>query len=147
MSESASTTEARVGFRTEVQLQVSATLDMLPIVRSVAGNLAMRADFDLDAVADFKLAVDEACSTLLLRATTGTKLSCDFALYRDEVRFAARVDSPVADQPDKESFSWHVLTTLTDNVRLWVDQEAAEATDSHHIVHIELSKQRTPGQA
>ena len=36
----------------------------LPAVRAMAGDLAMRMDFDLDAVEDLRLAVDEACATL-----------------------------------------------------------------------------------
>ena len=36
----------------------------LPAVRAMAGDLAMRMDYDLDAVEDLRLAVDEACATL-----------------------------------------------------------------------------------
>src|SRR2546423_3530913 len=39
-----------------IELRLAARLEHLPIIRSVAANLAIRADFDLDSIADLKLA-------------------------------------------------------------------------------------------
>src|SRR4051794_33253197 len=47
-----------------LELRVPTTATQLPAVRAMAGDLAMRMDYDLDAVEDLRLAVDEACATL-----------------------------------------------------------------------------------
>src|SRR3712207_2793671 len=47
-----------------LELRVPTSPTQLPAVRAMAGDLAMRMDFDLDAVEDLRLAVDEACATL-----------------------------------------------------------------------------------
>ena len=60
------TTGAATGERRSerLELRVPASRTQLPAVRAMAGDLAMRMDFDLDAVEDLRLAVDEASATL-----------------------------------------------------------------------------------
>ena len=56
---------AQDGRRAErLELRVPTTATQLPAVRAMAGDLAIRMDYDLDAVEDLRLAVDEACATL-----------------------------------------------------------------------------------
>ena len=61
-----------------VELRMAANPTQLSIVRAVAADIAMRQDFDLDAIEDLKLAVDEACSTLITLAAPDAVLSCTF---------------------------------------------------------------------
>ena len=49
-------------------MRIPADLSQLFVLRSLAATLALREDFDLDQVEDVKLAVDEMCSALVLRA-------------------------------------------------------------------------------
>ncbi|MFD1051218.1 ATP-binding protein, partial [Kibdelosporangium lantanae] len=58
----------------DIELRVPAELRYLPILRSLAATIALREDFDLDFVADFKLAVDEAGSMLVTAAYPGAEL-------------------------------------------------------------------------
>jgi len=61
--------------RTErLELRVPTSRTQLPAVRAMTGDLAMRMDFDLDAVEDLRLAVDEASATLAAIASPGAPL-------------------------------------------------------------------------
>ncbi|HET9143917.1 MAG TPA: ATP-binding protein [Actinophytocola sp.] len=128
-----------------IELRLAARLEHLPIIRSVAANLAIRADFDLDSIADLKLAVDEACSTLITRATKGATLSCRFFLRPNEIRFAATVHSKSDHEPSRDSFGWRVLTTLTDRAETWVEVNGSTPDGRGPLVHIELTKRKTLG--
>jgi serine/threonine-protein kinase RsbW len=126
----------------EIELRLGAELTNLPIIRSLTSSIAMRADFDLDAIADLKLAVDEACSTLITRATPEATLRCRFRVSKDEIRFVVSIPSTSDAKPSSDSFGWRVLTTLADDTHCWVDRNGGE-----HLVHIELAKRRADGTA
>lgn len=119
-------------------MRLGANLVHLPIVRSVAVNIAMRADFDIDAISDLELAVDESCSSLITHAAPGSVLTCRFTIGADEIVFTATVNSLEPTTPSTTTFGWRVLSTLTDNVEAWVES----GRDSHHQIHLELTKLR-----
>lgn len=100
-----------------VEIRISARPALIPTVRAVASDLAGRADFDLDAISDLRMAVDEACATLVALSPEDGLLSCQFVVSDD--RIAVTVSSP-ASRPDTavntESFGWRVLQTLADAV-------------------------------
>lgn len=129
----------------EIELRLGAELANLPIIRSLTSSIAMRADFDLDAIADLKLAVDEASSTLITRAVAGATLSCRFVVSKDEIRFVATVPTTNDAKPSSDTFGWRVLTTLTDHAESRVEHGAGPA--GQHVVHIELAKRRADGTA
>lgn len=127
-----------------IELRLGAVLEHLPIIRSLAASIAMRADFDLDAIADIKLAVDEACSMLITRAVHGATLVCEFSLSKEEIRFTTSVRSISDAEPDPDSFGWRVLTTLTDHVAAHIETSSATGNgDNRHLVRIELAKRKT----
>ncbi|RZQ62001.1 ATP-binding protein [Amycolatopsis suaedae] len=126
-----------LGDRNDIEIRLGADLAHLPIIRGVASNIAMRADFDLDTIADLRLAVDEACSELITRATTGSSMRCRFTFDDDQLRFHGAVLSADRAVPDTGSFGWKVLTTLADEATSW-----AEADGTGHVVHIALAKRR-----
>jgi len=128
----------------EIELRIGAVLTNLPIIRSLASSIAMRADFDLDSIADLKLAVDEACSTLITQGAPDTTLRCCFSVTRDEIRFVVTVASTSDKQPSSDSFGWRVLTTLTDHTASWVEPDEHDG-GGRHLVHIELAKRRAEG--
>ncbi|MFF5991417.1 ATP-binding protein [Prauserella flavalba] len=129
-----------VGAQDDIELRLGASLVHLPIIRSVAANIAMRADFDLDAIADLRLAVDEACSTLITRAVPGTTMVCRFTIDDDELRFSGAVTSADHEAPSTASFGWRVLTTLADSADSWVETAARDGQG--HWVHVELAKRK-----
>jgi serine/threonine-protein kinase RsbW len=49
-----------------VEVLVDSDPSLVATVRTVAADLAGRADFDLDAIADLRMAVDESCAALLV---------------------------------------------------------------------------------
>lgn len=122
----------------DIELWLGADLVHLPIVRSVVATVATRADFDLDAIADLRLAVDEACSTLITRAVPGSTMRCRFTVTDEELRFTGSVHSTTDSAPSTKSFGWRVLTTLTDSV----DTHVASNGHQRHQVDIELAKRR-----
>ena len=120
----------------DIELKVPAEARYLPIIRSLAATIAMREDFDLDFVADLKLAVDEACSMLSGAAWPGTELRCRFRVTGDTIAVQATALSTVEALPlDTTSFGWRVLTTLTDSAGTRVEQ-----VPGGYRVLIELSK-------
>lgn len=110
-------TLAQDGRRAErLELRVPTTPTQLPAVRAMAGDLAMRMDYDLDAVEDLRLAVDEACATLALVAAGDSPLTVVFESSRTGLHIEAWV--PTADGADvpREGFGWAVLGSLVDAV-------------------------------
>lgn len=106
-----------------VELRVRADASQLSIVRAVSAAIAGQADFDLDAIADVRLAMDEACSILIVRAVAGATLSCRFLTTDDELRVS--ISTPVTESVpgEQRSFGWHVLNTLTDSIAMSRDAD------------------------
>jgi serine/threonine-protein kinase RsbW len=99
-----------------LELRVPTSPTQLPAVRAMTGDLAMRMDFDLDAVEDLRLAVDEACAILAAIALRDVPLTVVFEATRDALRIDAWVPtSPGTDVP-RDGFGWAVLQTLVDSV-------------------------------
>lgn len=108
---------AEQGLRaTPVEIGVAASVSQLPIVRGLAETLVLLSEFTLDEVADIRLAVDEAASTVIALAAPGTTLQCVFTV--GETDLVVRVSGVAGKEglPDQRSFGWHVLRTLTDEV-------------------------------
>jgi serine/threonine-protein kinase RsbW len=135
---------AQDGRRAErLELRLPTTPTQLPAVRAMAGDLAMRMDYDLDAVEDLRLAVDEACATLSTVALGDEPLTVVFETTRSGLHIEAWV--PAADGVDvpRDGFGWAVLHTLVDAV----DERAATAAEvpagdgsGQHVVVIAMDK-------
>jgi serine/threonine-protein kinase RsbW len=121
----------------DIEVRLEAALGNLPLVRSIAVNIAMRADFDVDSISDLELAVDESCSVLITRARPASTLLCRFTLSEDQIVFHAEVASPEPTPPSTSAFGWRVLSTLTDRVRCWVNGH-----EEHRVLCLELVKRR-----
>lgn len=136
----------------DIEVRLGANLTHLPLVRSIAANLAVRADFDIDAISDLRLAVDEACSTLITSADDGSAMSCRFTIESDELRFHGTVPSSDHEPPSTASFGWKVLTTLADSATTWLEPAGDFSPDGavpgdapdgiHGRVHVELTKRK-----
>lgn len=101
-------------FVAPVEVRVHADPALIPSVRAVAADLAARADFDLDAVSDLRMAVDEACSALVPLATPGSQLRCGFRVAEGTIEAVCRVHVTGGATLRQDTFGWRVLTTLTD---------------------------------
>lgn len=124
-----------------VVVQVGANPADLPTLRAVAADLAARADFDLDTVADLRLAVDEAASELVAIAAPRALLTCVFALDSAQLKVTSSVQIRPGGTVQRDSFGWRVLTTLVDEVRV-IDQPGTDPP----TLGISLCKRRS-GQA
>jgi serine/threonine-protein kinase RsbW len=108
---------AQDGRRAErLELRVPTTATQLPAVRAMAGDLAMRMDYDLDSVEDLRLAVDEACATLVLVADGDSPLTVVFETTRAGLHIDAWVPTVAGTDVPRDGFGWAVLATLVDAV-------------------------------
>ena len=99
-----------------VELQVAAILENLAVLRTLVAAIGTFEDLDLDAVADLRLAVDEACTRLIRSAVPDAtlRLVVDPQAEALVVRASTMCDS--VDILPPGSFSWHVLRSLTDEL-------------------------------
>lgn len=130
-----------------IEVRIAAAPSQLPAVRVLAGDLATRLDFDLDAVSDLRMAVDEACATLVALAAPGARLSCRFDTLPTELRVVAEVPSLSSEPPRTDTFGWQVLKTLADTVdaevRPFTDPDGSKPDGTpQHVVRIRLVKRR-----
>ncbi|MGY2066564.1 ATP-binding protein [Blastococcus sp. SYSU DS0619] len=108
---------AQDGRRTErLELRVPTTATQLPAVRAMTGDLAMRMDYDLDAVEDLRLAVDEACATLTPIALGDAPLTVVFETTRSGLHIDAWVPTADGTEVPTDGFGWVVLAALVDAV-------------------------------
>ncbi len=109
---------AQDGRRAErLELRVPTTPTQLPAVRAMAGDLAMRMDYDLDAVEDLRLAVDEASATLAQIAAGDAPLTVIFETTRAGLHIEAWVPAAEGTTVPRDGFGWAVLHTLVDKVQ------------------------------
>ena len=99
-----------------LELRVPTTATQLPAVRAMAGDLAMRMDYDLDAVEDLRLAVDVACAILAEVGLREEPLTVVFETTGSGLHIEAWVATREGTTVPRDGFGWAVLQTLDDNV-------------------------------
>jgi serine/threonine-protein kinase RsbW len=107
-----------------LELRVPTSPSQLPAVRAMAADLALRMDFDLDAVEDLRLAVDEACATLASVALGDSPLTVVFEVSRDGLRIDSWVATATGVDVPRDGFGWAVLQTLVDTVEAGPSDQA-----------------------
>jgi len=114
---------------------------IVPTVRTLAADLAARADFDLDFISDLRMAVDEVCAALVRLADPDKRLRCSFQLAADwmsaEVSVVPRESGA---QVSTTGFGWRVLQSLVDEVSVSTGDE-----DATQWVGIRLVKKQSSG--
>ena len=103
-----------------VELRVAATLENLAVLRTFVAAVGTFEDLDFDAVSDLRLAVDEACTRLIRSAVPHSTLVVVVHPNESEV-VDASTTCQNTDILAPGSFSWHVLSSLTDEVRTFSD--------------------------
>jgi anti-sigma regulatory factor (Ser/Thr protein kinase) len=107
-----------------VELRVAAELENLAVLRTLVAAVATFEDLDFDAVADLRLAVDEACTRLIRSAVPDSVLLLVIDPRDDAVVIDASTTCKSPDILAPGSFSWHVLSSLTDEVRTFQNGQA-----------------------
>ena len=107
------------------------------------GDLAARADFDLDAIDDLRMAVDEACAAVVGLAAPQAQLRCVFTIRPDRIQVIVETDV-LAGQPTlaTDSFGWRVLETLADGVSA---HHVAGTDGQPDRIAVRLDKDAVPG--
>lgn len=100
-----------------VELRVAAKLENLAVLRTLVGAVGTFSDLDFDAVADLRLAVDEACTRLISSATPEATLVVIVDPREEAVVVEASTTCDTSDVVTEGSFSWHVLSSLTDELQ------------------------------
>jgi serine/threonine-protein kinase RsbW len=124
-----------------VEVRVPADRAQLFVLRSLVAAIALREDFDLDEVEDVKLAVDEMCSVLVMRARPGETLVCRFETAPGSVELLASVATEDPRPIGRNTFGWRVLATLADDVTTWT----TPGSRFGHVLHIKMTKSRSGG--
>ena len=106
------------------------TLENLAMLRTLVGAIGTFEDLDFDAVADLRLAVDEVCTRLIRSATPDATLVVVVDPRDDELMVEASAACDTHDVVSPGSFSWHVLTSLADDVQTFHDGREPNETGS-----------------
>lgn len=104
-----------------IEVRVAPRLENLAVLRTLVGAVGTFEDLDFDAVADLRLAVDEVCTRLIRSAAPGATLAIVVDPREHEVVVEASAACQTADVVTPGSFSWHVLTSLADDVQTFHD--------------------------
>ena len=104
-----------------VALRVVAALENLAVLRTLVAAVGTFEDLDFDAVSDLRLAVDEACTRLIRSAVPKSTLVVVVHPNDSEVVVDASTTCQNTDILAPGSFSWHVLSSLTDDVKTFSD--------------------------
>jgi serine/threonine-protein kinase RsbW len=133
----------RAGDDGTVELRVAARVENLAVLRTLVAAVGTFEDLDFDAVADLRLAVDEACTRLIRSAVPGSTLVVVVHPQDNEVVIDASTTCQNFDIVAPGSFSWHVLSSLTDEVRTFQDGEGPE---EGRVFGISLTTRRVSSQ-
>src|SRR5271170_1175442 len=124
-----------------IELRVAAKLENLAVLRTLVGAVGTFEDLDFDAVADLRLAVDEVCTRLIRSATPNATLVVVVDPHDDELVIEASAACNTHDVVSPGSFSWHVLTSLADDVQTFHDGREPDGSGS--VFGIMLTARRT----
>src|SRR3984957_11580736 len=123
-----------------IELRVAAKLENLAVLRTLVGAVGPFEDLDFDAVADLRLAVDEVCTRLIRSATPDAMLAVVVDPREDVLIVEASAECETHDVVAPGSFSWHVLTSLADDVQTFQNGREPNATGS--VLGITLTARR-----
>lgn len=123
----------------EVEFRVAAKLENLAVLRTLIAAVGTFEDLDMDTVADLRLAVDEACTRLIRSAVPGSTLVVVVRPRDSDVVIDASTTCSSPDIMAPGSFSWHVLSSLTDEVKTF---QNGEAVDDPAVFGISMTTRR-----
>jgi serine/threonine-protein kinase RsbW len=108
------TAEIRPLRRDEVEVRMVAARGRVPGLRALAADLALREDYDLDAVDDLRLVIDEICAILIADAASGAVMTVRLRIGPDRIEIGATVALPGLGEPAVLPLSVRILETLSD---------------------------------
>ena len=139
MADVENTDDGPLGSARSVELRVAARLENLAVLRTLVAAVGTFEDLNFDAVADLRLAVDEACTRLIRSALPDSTLVVVIHPQQNEVVIDASATCKSPDILAPGSFSWHVLSSLTDEVRTFQD---GQGPDEGQVFGISMTTRR-----
>lgn len=127
MADGQGRSESPVRAERSVEIRTAARLENLAVLRTLVAAVATFEDLDFDVVADLRLAVDEACTALIRAAIPDSDLRLTIDPNDDTVTITASASCTGEAVVEPGSFSWHVLSSLTDEVDTFTDGDAPGA--------------------
>lgn len=124
----------------EIEVRMLPRAALLPGIRAMAAEMALRADHDLDSVGDLRLAIEEACSTMATNANPEHTMTCRLVVQPNRVEVTMNVTLP-GRRPTVSQLSLTILRVLCDTVDYWT------TTAGEHVlfhVHLVRTVPRTP---
>lgn len=112
----------------------------LATVRNVMATLAVHLDFDLDTVADLRLAADEVGNQLAAVADQGSRVDCRFRLHQGDLTMHARVNSTHPDGARTEGLGARILASLVDSVQYRSTPDPDRL--GHYLIETSISKRQ-----
>jgi serine/threonine-protein kinase RsbW len=103
----------------DVTVRIPARPEYLHVIRQAVASVAARLDFSFDGIDDLRIAVDEACSSLLSISSPATYLTVRMTPGEGSLIIVASTDaSPSAWPPPgaQQTLAWQVLSALADEV-------------------------------
>jgi len=103
----------------EITVRIPARPDYVHVVRQAVASVAARLDFSIDSIDDLRIAVDEACASLLSISTPATYLTVRMVPNGTSLVIVASTDaSPSAWPPPgaQRTLAWQVLNALASEV-------------------------------
>jgi serine/threonine-protein kinase RsbW len=110
-----------------VEFRLPARLESLAVIRTLVSALGTLEDLDLDATADLRLALDEACTALIRCAVPNSRLTVMVRPRANDLWVS--VSAPCVDDNVLRpgTFSWHVISSLTNDVETFHDGAEVES--------------------
>jgi serine/threonine-protein kinase RsbW len=118
-----------------IEVRTAAIPAAIPTLRTVAADVAMRQDFDLDAIEDLRMAVDEACSLLLGSAADGN-LRCVFTTSPNRIQVSVSVLTESPELADGNALGWQLLSALTTSV-----ERTVTPAENGYLAQVELVRE------
>ena len=115
----------------DVELRLPLDPAYVAVLRMTTASIAARLDFTLDDIEDLRMAVGEACAMMLEGADPEGQLRATFVLGQGEMQVRVSADTTTTSPPDRDSFGWQVLASLSSEV-------SAEASDHEHAILLRL---------
>lgn len=122
-----------------IEFRLAASVENLAMLRTLVGAVGTFEDLDIDTVADLRLAIDEACTWLIRFAVPGSALVVVVRPLEHAVVVDASTTCDKLETLEPGSFSWHVLSSLTDEVRTFRD---GHGPDSAQVFGISMMTRR-----
>jgi anti-sigma regulatory factor (Ser/Thr protein kinase) len=104
-----------------VEFRIPARLESLAVIRTLVSALGTLEDLDLDAVADLRLALDEACTRLIRSSAPNSTLVVNVEPREYDLRVSVSTTCVENDVLRPGTFSWHVISSLTDELQTFRD--------------------------